>query len=88
MLDTKFCVIYIKDNGIGFNPEYAGKIFTIFKRLNNNTLYPGTGIGLAIVERIVEKHHGLIIAESKPGEGALFTIILPVFQEKSFLIGD
>jgi PAS domain S-box-containing protein len=85
MLDTKFCVLYIKDNGIGFNPEYAGKIFTIFQRLNSNTLYQGTGIGLAICKRIVEKHHGLIIAESHPGEGALFTITLPVFQEKSVL---
>ena len=84
-LDTKFCIIYIKDNGIGFNPAYASKIFTIFQRLHNNTLYEGTGIGLAICKRIVEKHHGLIIAESKPGEGALFTITLPLFQEKSVL---
>ena len=80
--EAKFCVIYINDNGIGFNPEYAGKIFTIFQRLNNNALYQGTGIGLAICKRIVERHRGMIIAESKPGEGALFTITLPVFQEK------
>jgi len=82
-LDKKFCVIYIDDNGIGFRPEYADKIFAIFQRLNNNALYKGTGIGLAICKRIVEKHHGLIIAESKAGGGALFTITLPVFQEKS-----
>ena len=82
ILDTKFCVICVNDNGIGFKPEYASKIFTIFQRLNNNALYQGTGIGLAICKRIVERHRGMIIAESKPGEGALFTITLPVFQEK------
>jgi signal transduction histidine kinase len=85
ILDTKFCVICVNDNGIGFKPEYASKIFTIFQRLNNNALYRGTGIGLAICKRIVERHHGSIFAESNPGKGASFTIILPVFQEKSVL---
>jgi PAS domain S-box-containing protein len=87
ILDIKFCVIYFKDNGIGFDPAYAGKIFTIFQRLNNSAVYEGTGIGLAICKRIVERHHGLIMAESKPGEGALFTITLPVFQKKSVFDG-
>jgi len=85
VIDTKFCVIYINDNGIGFRPEYANQIFAIFQRLNDNALYKGTGIGLAICKRIVERHHGFIFAESKAGGGALFTITLPVFQEKAVL---
>jgi len=83
MFEVKYCRIYIKDNGIGFKEQYDDKIFTIFQRLNNNSLYPGTGIGLAICKKIVEKHHGLISAESKLNEGALFTITLPIFQENS-----
>jgi PAS domain S-box-containing protein len=80
MYNEMFYKFYIKDNGIGFMPEYINKIFTIFQRLNNNATYPGTGIGLAICKKIVEKHHGYITAESKLNEGAVFTIILPVCQ--------
>lgn len=79
-LHEKFCVIYIKDNGIGFSPEYSNKIFLIFQRLHNNSLYQGTGIGLAICKKIVEQHNGFIKAESKPNEGSLFVIALPVSQ--------
>jgi signal transduction histidine kinase len=75
--NQNFHRIGIKDNGIGFDSEYIDKIFTIFQRLNNNAVYPGTGIGLAICKKIVEKHAGFITAESNPGEGALFTIFLP-----------
>ncbi len=78
--NENFYIFYIKDNGIGFDPEYIDKIFTIFQRLNNNAAYPGTGIGLAICKKTVEKHNGFITAESKPDEGALFRIILPVCQ--------
>jgi len=83
IVDDIFCVFYIKDNGIGFSEEYSNKIFTIFQRLHSNAHYHGTGIGLAICKKIVEKHNGFITAESKPGEGSLFTIILPISQEIS-----
>jgi len=70
--------ITISDNGIGFEEQYKEKIFTIFQRLHNKEAYEGTGIGLAITKKIIEKHKGLIISQSTPGEGATFIIILPV----------
>lgn len=76
------CCIEFRDNGIGFEPEYAEKIFTIFQRLNAREAYEGTGIGLAIVRKIIEKHQGTITATGTAGEGALFTIRLPVMQPK------
>ncbi|MEI6947025.1 PAS domain-containing protein [Paraflavisolibacter sp. H34] len=69
--------IEIKDNGIGFENEFAGKIFAIFQRLHGRSEYEGSGIGLAICKKIVEHHGGLIYATGVPGEGATFTIILP-----------
>ncbi|GAO44512.1 ATP-binding protein [Flavihumibacter petaseus] len=68
----------ITDNGIGFEPEYAMKIFELFQRLHGNDLYAGTGIGLAICKRIVQNHHGFITATGQPGEGATFSIYLPI----------
>ncbi len=70
--------IIVSDNGIGFAPEFAEKIFVIFQRLNEREAYPGTGIGLALCRKIVSYHHGKIFAESKEGEGAAFHIVLPV----------
>lgn len=67
-----------KDNGIGFDEQYKEKIFTIFQRLHNKESYEGTGIGLAIAKKIIEKHKGQIMAQSKNGDGATFVIILPV----------
>jgi len=70
--------IIFKDNGIGFDQKYASQIFTIFKRLNTKEAYSGTGIGLALCKKIVDNHHGAISAQSNPGEGAQFTLVLPV----------
>jgi PAS domain S-box-containing protein len=81
--DEEFFVFTIRDNGIGFNPEYKNKIFTIFQRLHNNDIYTGTGIGLAICKKIVGKHNGFIYADSKPNEGVTVQILLPMFQTSS-----
>ena len=75
-----YCRIYIEDNGIGFNEQYLDKIFTMFQRLHGRAEYEGTGIGLSIVKKIIEKHNGIVTAKSKEGEGATFIIILPVMQ--------
>jgi light-regulated signal transduction histidine kinase (bacteriophytochrome) len=75
-----FCLIIIEDNGIGFNDQYVNNIFTLFERLHSKDKFEGTGIGLAIAKKIIEKHNGLITATSKEGEGAVFKIILPINQ--------
>ncbi|TDE15474.1 hybrid sensor histidine kinase/response regulator [Dyadobacter psychrotolerans] len=78
-----FCRILIEDNGIGFDEKFLDRIFVIFQRLNNHTSYEGTGIGLAIAKKIIDKHNGLISAQSRENEGARFIIVLPVTQLKS-----
>ncbi len=74
-------VICVEDNGIGFDEKYKDKIFGIFQRLHGNNNYHGTGIGLAICKKIVDNHHGFIRAESQPGKGSCFIIILPKEQK-------
>jgi two-component system CheB/CheR fusion protein len=71
-----YAAIYVQDNGIGFDEAYSDKIFGIFQRLEQST-FQGTGIGLAIVKKIVDNHKGFIQAQSNPGEGARFVILLP-----------
>lgn len=76
--NRRYTHIMVKDNGIGFEPEYASKIFEVFQRLHSRGEYEGTGIGLAICNKIVENHEGILYAESQPGEGATFHIYLPL----------
>ncbi len=75
-----FCRIEICDNGIGFDDQYADKIFTIFQRLHSREKYDGTGIGLAITKKIIERHHGLITARGGENSGACFIMVLPLNQ--------
>ncbi len=72
-----YCHIVFSDNGIGFEQQYATKIFEVFQRLHGKEAYQGTGIGLAIVKKIIDNHNGIITANSKLGEGAYFDIIFP-----------
>lgn len=76
----RYCRITVRDNGIGFEEQYLNKIFVIFQRLHNRAEYEGTGIGLAICQKIVEYHRGIITAHSRPGEGSAFVVVLPFGQ--------
>lgn len=79
-LENAVCEITVSDNGIGFDEQYLDKIFTPFQRLHGKKQYQGTGIGLAIVRRIVERHGGEVTARSTPGVGSVFVVTLPVNQ--------
>jgi light-regulated signal transduction histidine kinase (bacteriophytochrome) len=72
------CVFAVSDNGIGIASEYKENIFGLFKRLHTSDEYSGTGIGLAICQRIVDRYHGRIWVESEPGQGSTFRFTLPI----------
>lgn len=77
--EKDYCHIHIADNGIGFEQQYSEKIFELFQRLHGKAQYNGTGIGLAIVKKIVENHRGIITAKSEINKGATFNIYIPAF---------
>jgi signal transduction histidine kinase len=80
VVDRHIAQLTVSDNGIGFDEQYATRIFRAFERLHGARAYPGTGIGLALCRKIVERHHGTITAASEIDHGATFTIHLPVTQ--------
>ncbi len=78
--------ILVVDNGIGFDEKYLDRIFTVFQRLHVKGEYEGTGVGLAICRKIVDRHSGTITARSSPGQGATFVVTLPVMQPKEVVM--
>jgi signal transduction histidine kinase len=75
---SRFHQISFIDNGIGFNQEYSDKIFEMFQRLHGRSEYSGSGIGLAIVRKIVQNYNGFITVESEPGKGSAFNVYFPL----------
>jgi signal transduction histidine kinase len=84
----QYCRIYVQDNGIGFDQVYAEQIFDMFRRLHVHSEFEGTGIGLTLCKKIVEKHNGFISVQSKVNKGSTFIISLPVHQVSAENPGD
>lgn len=81
-INSQTCQITVRDNGIGFEEKYLDRIFSVFERLHGETEYEGTGMGLAIVKKIAERHGGTVTAKSAPGQGATFMVTLPIHQSQ------
>ena len=79
---NQYCKIVVSDNGIGFDDEYAEKIFLIFQRLHGRSEFEGTGLGLAICKKIVDNHQGYIFAKSQLSVGSVFTVFLPCDKQQ------
>jgi len=82
------CRIVVQDNGIGFDEKYAEEIFVVFKRLHSYHEFEGSGVGLSICKKIIEKHNGTIRAKSKPNEGSRFIIELPIQRTNLLVVED
>jgi len=78
--DGPYCMLTIQDNGIGFEEQFAGTIFKLFQRLHSKDKFDGTGIGLAITKKVIERHDGIIGVHSKEGEGTRFDILIPLYH--------
>jgi PAS domain S-box-containing protein len=82
LFNPSHCQIVVQDSGIGFDEKYLDRIFNVFQRLQGRSEYEGTGMGLAICRKIVERHNGSITAKSTPGQGATFIVTLPIKQRQ------